>query len=242
MNTNLVLRSTEAFGDTQTDIYENEDREFFMNSRQLGECLGYAAPIKGINTLIVRYPYLKTNEFSMNIKLKSVDGKMRINRVFNEDGIYEVAFLANTDKAFEFRRWVRQLLKVLRKGDFQLAQNNVTYSPALFEAQLTEKLGLLYNNLKPTPPNFWLWKKHTANMLINALADILQADTRTVYDLVYDRMTEDYGFDRSFAISQYCTKYGTENIAVIDAIADNATYASWFVSTAKRIMKEHEVR
>ena len=37
----LQLRTTEMFGEVQTDIYENDNQEMFMTARQLGECLGY---------------------------------------------------------------------------------------------------------------------------------------------------------------------------------------------------------
>ncbi|QJX64882.1 hypothetical protein HLK66_16405 [Niallia circulans] len=36
-------------------------------------------------------------------------------RIFTEDGIYEVTMLSKTEKAKEFRQWVRQILKELRK-------------------------------------------------------------------------------------------------------------------------------
>jgi hypothetical protein len=38
----------------------------------------------------------------------------------NEDGIYEITMLSGSDKAREFRGWVRQLLKALRKNEYKL--------------------------------------------------------------------------------------------------------------------------
>lgn len=49
----------------------------------------------------------------------------RETRVFTEDGIYEVAFLAETIKAKEFRFWVRQILKGLCKGELELIRKQL---------------------------------------------------------------------------------------------------------------------
>lgn len=103
----LQLRTTEMFGEVQTDIYENEYHEMFMTARQLSECLGYSS--KGnFDKLLSRNPYIKELEFSGTVRLTVPQGNsysIQETRVFNEDGIYEVTFLANTDKAKEFRWW-----------------------------------------------------------------------------------------------------------------------------------------
>ena len=52
--------------------------------------------------------------------MRGTDGKYYNTRLFNEDGIYEVAFLAKTEKAEEFRDWVRGILKSLRSGKTKL--------------------------------------------------------------------------------------------------------------------------
>lgn len=236
----LKLRTTEMFGEIQTDIYENEYHEMFMTARQLGECLGYKSK-SGIDMLINRNTYLKDEEFSCTHHLLVPQGNgysMQETRVFNEDGIYEVTFLANTDKAKEFRCWVRRLLKSLRKGDLQLTNGNAIFSPDLFEAAIAKHYGMLNHRLlsletkKLTKPNFWLWKKHIAGKAIDTLCDTLHIDGRTAYDMVYDNMTSMYGFDKSFAISQFSAKYNidtTETVAVIDAIADVPEYQREFI-------------
>ena len=96
---------------------------------------------------------------------------------------------------------------------------------------------------KPTQPNFWLWKKHIANKVIDTLVETLHIDSRSAYDMVYDNMISMYGFDKSFAISQFCSKYGIENtsdnpakIPVIDTIADVPEYQRQFVETTNHII------
>lgn len=90
--------------------------------------------------------------------------------------------------------------------------------------------------VKPAQPNYWLWKKHIANSAVNNVADALNIDTRTAYDMVYDNMGAVFGFDRSFAINQFCVKYGVENAPVIDAIADCPQYQSEFVHAVNNLL------
>jgi hypothetical protein len=60
---------------------------------------------------------LRESEFSGTYKLQAPDGKRYTTRVFNEDGIYEIAMLSESEKGREFRAWVRKLLKALRNGE-----------------------------------------------------------------------------------------------------------------------------
>ena len=96
---------------------------------------------------------------------------------------------------------------------------------------------------KPIQPNFWLWKNHIANKVIKTLTETLSIDIRSAYDMVYDSMTSIYGFDKSFAISQFCSKYRiintTENpakIAIIDAVADVSEYQREFIEVVNHII------
>lgn len=115
----LTLIKSADFGGVQCDFY-GKSNEIFMTANQLGECLQYSEPIIAINKLVNRNKYLKNPEFSALTKLVSTDGKQYNTRVFTEDGIYEVAFLSKTEKAKEFRAWVRGILKSLRSGKTKL--------------------------------------------------------------------------------------------------------------------------
>lgn len=115
MNYNLI-KSADFCG-TQCDIYSDDANEMFMTAFQLGSCLGYTNPQKAIDNLISRNKYLKTDEFSVTLKMRATDGKQYDTRIFTEDGIYEVTMLAKTEKAKEFRTFVRQLIKSIRKGE-----------------------------------------------------------------------------------------------------------------------------
>ena len=116
---NLTLIKSADFGNVKCNIYSDE-QNMFMTSEQLGYCLGYSDPIRNVNKLVSRNERLKQKKFSTVVKLTTDDGKERNVRVFNEDGIYEVAFLSKTEKAEEFRDWVRAILKSLRSGKAKL--------------------------------------------------------------------------------------------------------------------------
>ncbi|MGG4141835.1 Bro-N domain-containing protein [Paenibacillus algorifonticola] len=111
----MKLVAKKPFGELFVDVWQNEDGEIFMTAKQLGEAVGYADPQKGMDNLIDRNSQLKEAGFSVTLKMRSTDGKLYETRVFNEDGIYETTMLAKTDRATEFRSWVRSVLKDIRK-------------------------------------------------------------------------------------------------------------------------------
>ena len=129
---NLQLFKKEKFQDVECDLLKNESEEIFMSSEQVGVVVGYSKARESINKLVSRNDYLRNQEFSSEVVLTSQAGK-RTTRVFTEDGIYEVTMLANTEKAKAFRKWFRELLKALRKGQAKITFNQVpqTYKDAI---------------------------------------------------------------------------------------------------------------
>lgn len=112
---NLIIAKTELFNAAQCDFWTNENNEVFMTTEQLGVALGYSQPKAAIGKLLDRNEYLSNQEFSGVTKLTTPSGGTQMTRIFTEDGIYEVTMLSKTEKAKEFRQWVRQILKELRK-------------------------------------------------------------------------------------------------------------------------------
>ena len=242
--TELSVRTTEMFGEVQTDIYENDNQEMFMTAKQLGECLGYKDPMRNINKLIDRNEYLKDSKYSGVVKMSTPQGNRMVMtelRVFNERGIYEVSFKANTSKALVFRDWVGDLLKSLRRGDVNLI-TKAEYS--FLQNQIVETNRLIANletKLKPIKPDYWRWKSSISTPLIKKVAGAMSIENDVALNLIYDTMTGRYGFNRSFAINQMCCKYGTAEEYVIDAIADNPEYQRWFFETATSLLNIAEV-
>lgn len=105
--------------------------------------------------------------------------------------------------------------------------------------ELDNKLSALEVSLRPKKPNCWLWKKHIATPLIEALAKIIDKDIKDTYDLVYDIMRKKYGFDKSFAIDQFCAKYGLDSASVIDTVADMPEYQYRFTAMATDLIHNY---
>lgn len=116
MNELTLIKSAE-FGGVQCDFY-GKNNEVYMTINQLAVCLGYADR-SGIQKIVDRNDYLNKPEFSCWDNLSHESGAKKT-RIFTEDGIYEVTMLSKTEKAKEFRAWVRGILKALRSGKAKL--------------------------------------------------------------------------------------------------------------------------
>lgn len=127
----LVLYKSDYFQGVECDFWKNENNEVHMTSEQLGCVLGYNNPQKSISKLVERNEYLRNSNFSTIVKMTTPSGKQDT-RFFTEDGIYEVAFLSKTEKAKQFRTWVREILKGIRKGELELIRKQLEeYKPKL---------------------------------------------------------------------------------------------------------------
>lgn len=133
MNELQIVKHTD-FNGIDCDFYKNETNDIVMTAEQLGECLGYSEARKSIGNIVNRNEYLKQEEFSSVINLMTEAGS-RESRIFNEDGIYEITMLAKTEKAREFRGFVRKTLKAIRKGDVKILPTD-QYKQTLAEAKL----------------------------------------------------------------------------------------------------------
>lgn len=131
----LTLVKSEKFGAVQCDFWQNENGDVFMTIAQLAAALGYADK-SGAEKILQRNDYLRSDEFSALVTIPS-GGTDKLSvpqqtRVFTEDGIYEVTMLAKTPKAREFRAWVREVVKTIRKTGGYVADDELfirTYLP-----------------------------------------------------------------------------------------------------------------
>ena len=126
----MELVKREEFAGHEVDLYKDVNGEVYMTIEQLAKALEYKDK-SGAEKIIQRNEYLKDSEFSTTDRLSAVDGKMRNVTLLTEDGIYEVTMLSRQPKAREFRMFVRELLKGLRKGELQIKSTPQTYVEAL---------------------------------------------------------------------------------------------------------------
>ena len=140
------LITTQMFEGMTIDVYRSEDK-FLFTMEQVSQAMGYS-DTRTFKDLMVNNPELRDKEFSFLMKVDSLEGgilKKREKRFFTEDGLYEVAFKARTKKAEEFRKFVRALLKRLRKGELvpqghQVLAHQQADQLLLQMKELTEKM------------------------------------------------------------------------------------------------------
>lgn len=94
------------------EVIEREGR-MYMTCEQIGSMLGYATPRESILKIYQRN-ILELQEHTTEVKLTSVDAKLRDVRVFSEEGWYIISFLSDTDRAKDFRGRVAGLLRKIR--------------------------------------------------------------------------------------------------------------------------------
>ncbi|CAL7887733.1 BRO family protein [Fusobacterium necrophorum subsp. funduliforme] len=140
------LITTQMFEGMTIDVYRSENK-FLFTMEQVSQAMGYS-DTRTFKDLMVNNPELRDKEFSFLMKVDSLEGgilKKREKRFFTEDGLYEVAFKARTKKAEEFRKFVRTLLKRLRKGELvpqghQVLAHQQADQILLQMKELTEKM------------------------------------------------------------------------------------------------------
>lgn len=123
VNESLELVKQGEFAGDKVDLYKDCYGNVFMTIGQIAKSLEYASK-SAVENILSRNKYLLDSEFSSTHSLR-VDGKFRVTRLLSEDGIYEVTMLSKQPKAKEFRFFIRELLKGLRKGELQL--NRASY-------------------------------------------------------------------------------------------------------------------
>lgn len=107
---NLKLSNFELFNGATCEGWKNEKEKVFMTAEQIAVAFSEDSPAS-VKFIINGNVYLRQREFSTLVNFRDLTGKNENNRLFNIDGITEIAFLSSTRKAREFRRWVRSQLK-----------------------------------------------------------------------------------------------------------------------------------
>ncbi len=139
------LITSQRFEGVLLDIYRGED-DFLFTAEQITEAVGFKDE-SSLKQVMIRNPELRNREFSVLCKVDSMEGgvkKQREKRLFTEDGVYEILMLANTDRAKALRKFVRGVLKKIRKGEIVQANpviaNNKSQELLLEIKGLTEEV------------------------------------------------------------------------------------------------------
>ena len=140
---NLVV-----FENTELQVMTNNNNEIEMDMTELSKALGFS-DIRAFKTFLSNNSELQSPEYSSIKKVLSNEGgilKKREKRVFNQDGIFEIAYLANTERAKQFRRFIKNFSKemITKFKNNQIALNQgVTALPATIEPKLDKMMELV---------------------------------------------------------------------------------------------------
>lgn len=126
---NLELVKQGDFLGTKCDFYKDMNDNIYMTRKQMYRALEYSEE-KSITQIHNRNKEL--DDMSVRIKAfnkvcqNDIPLKSELHPdsvLYNEDGIYEITFLSRQPKAREFREWVRERIKEIRKYGFTTQTN-----------------------------------------------------------------------------------------------------------------------
>ena len=101
----------QQFNPSQIAIIDHNGGKW-LTSEQLGLALGYLPENArtSINRLYNRHIEEFSEHDSTEVKLTSVDGKLRESKIFSQSGCILASFFANTPNAKAFRAWAKEKL------------------------------------------------------------------------------------------------------------------------------------
>ena len=196
-NKNSLVR----FRDTELQLTINNNNEIEMEMEELAKAIG-TLNYKSFRNFIANNPNLQNKEYSYLKKVLNNEGgilKKREKRIFTEAGIYEVAFLANTEKAKEFRKFIKefskQMLTKIKKNEMVLSSG----VPATFEPKLDKMMFLITKRDEEINTIFEFFEKSQDffKKVEEMGEDIRQIKKKidTIIEVVNDLTDEVYGAD-----------------------------------------------
>lgn len=129
---NLELVKQGDFLGTKCDFYRDMNDNIYMTREQICRALDYKdkTPLvrlhqnyeKELNSMSVEISRF-SKVVSKQHHLENAQNIQSDTLLYNEDGIYEITFLSRQPKAEEFRAWVRERIKEIRKYGFTTQTN-----------------------------------------------------------------------------------------------------------------------
>lgn len=134
---NLELVKQGDFLGTKCDFYKDTNDNIYMTREQIAQSLEYKnesgvtrihernkKSLDSLSVEISRFKKPTTNcGTPFNLDSKPLSNLQPNTLLYNEDGIYEITFLSRQPKAEEFRAWVRERIKEIRKFGFTTQTN-----------------------------------------------------------------------------------------------------------------------
>lgn len=190
------------FGETELQLTINPNNEIEMDIEELAKAINFKDKDSFNKSIFLRNPILQEKQYSYLKKVLNNEGgilKKREKRIFTEAGIYEVAFLANTEKAKEFRKFIKefskQTLTKIKKNEMVLSSG----VPATFEPKLDKMMFLITKRDEEINTIFEFFEKSQDffKKVEEMGEDIKQIKRKidTIIEVVNDLSDEVYGTD-----------------------------------------------
>nr|DAI75210.1 MAG TPA: BRO family protein [Caudoviricetes sp.] len=190
------------FGETELQLTINPNNEIEMDIEELAKALNFKDKDSFNKSIFLRNPNLQEKQYSYLKKVLNNEGgilKKREKRIFTEAGIYEVAFLANTEKAKEFRKFIKEfskeMLTKIKKNEMVLSSG----VPATFEPKLDKMMFLITKRDEEINTIFEFFEKSQDffKKVEEMGEDIKQIKRKidTIIEVVNDLSDEVYGAD-----------------------------------------------
>lgn len=133
--------SSNIFNDVHIDFFKTDSDEIIMTAEQIGSALGYADGRKSVLKVFERNVEV-LEQYSDVVKLTATDGKEYDTRIFNEKGIYRIAFISKKPRAIEFQEWVLEVISTIRKTGFYMTTTEIKVP------ELIQKVNELENKIE----------------------------------------------------------------------------------------------
>ena len=136
--TNLIKLEEHIILDTTVRPYKDEGGEPWIPGVEVAKGLGYEFPKEALGNLLKRNP----EDFDGCYLSSQIDysGQSRKIILLNENGVYMMAMLAQTEKARWFRRSIIELIKSIKRGEF--------IHKSQFEKLIEEKTAIVRKELE----------------------------------------------------------------------------------------------
>lgn len=165
MNTNLMLATSQNFGNIQCDFWsDNDNNDFWMTREQIGTALDYPEPRKAIQKIHDRHSD-RLDKLSGVVSLGTPGGIQEV-YVYSARGVFEICRWSRQTKANDFMDWVWDIVDGLRTGKYKLTQNNSVVPYDKMIADLDAKVAELFQQQ-------------------NRIQDVTELNTDSIMDLAY---------------------------------------------------------
>lgn len=213
MLNNVKLVTTQEFESNPCDFFANINDEYFITREQIGTALGYTNPVNAIKNIHMKHKE-RLDKFSTWLTLGYVEGDRYVEReriLYNRKGVMEICRWSRQPLADKFMDWCWDVIENLinEKNNKQPLANLEPQLAILLQENkyIKNKLNRLENMVSTLlpPTKHSRWKLDISKKIkgIASTLGIADAEIKSIYGNIYNKMRNDYGMD----INNYTADY-----------------------------------